>query len=582
MPKRKSSRANSDSDSDNDSCDNSAEVSETLTSESESSDEESNAGSENQKESDDERDDVPLINWRQIPPNEPIDFSRFPFTGKPGITVPLDRKWSELDYVKLFLDNEIVDLIVTQTNYFAEQHIASKYATTAEKKKYGWYPLTSDEFWAFFAILIYQSIISKPKQRWYWTRNKMFSTPFANSIMSLNRFEKIMKFLHFSNNENYNASEHPCPQLHKVWEVYKAVNSNFQKIYVPERDISIDESLMPSKHHLSFLQFIPSKRARFGVKFFVMCESNSGYILKTIAYTGNSTERNKEVENCCVTTSIVLELSKNLLGQGYCLIMDNFYNSPELYEILLSNNTDAYGTLNRKRKGLPALLKSKTKMKKDEALCWTRDDMVCMKWHDKKDVTLISTCHDVSFQEVTPKHGPTKLKPTIVLDYNKTMGGVDRSDQQMGSYTVMRKQQKKYYKKIFRHLLDQCLFNAFVLYKKYKSDQCEHLSFLTRLIIKIKEEHATNLTKTLNRGSKRIEKSLYGDTTPERLTGRHFPKLIPSSEKKSNPTRRCKVCFSKKVNDKPVRKETRYYCRECDAGLCAAPCFEIYHSREKY
>ena len=69
--------------------------------------------------------------------------------------------------------------------------------------------------------------------------------------------------------------------------------------------------------------------------------------------------------------------------------------------------------------------------------------MVVMKWWDKKDVSVISTCHDVSFQEVQPKNRPKKMKPTIVLDYNNTIGGVDRPDQQMGSYSLMRSQQKK-------------------------------------------------------------------------------------------------------------------------------------------
>lgn len=59
-------------------------------------------------------------------------------------------------------------------------------------------------------------------------------------------------------------------------------------------------------------------------------------------------------------------------------------------------------------------------------MCWMKEDMVVVKWHDKKDISL--TCHDVFFQEITPRFGPKKMKPTIVLDYNKTMGGVDRAD----------------------------------------------------------------------------------------------------------------------------------------------------------
>jgi len=51
-------------------------------------------------------------------------------------------------------------------------------------------------------------------------------------------------------------------------------------------------------------------------------------------------------------------------------------------------------------------------------------------------------------------------KLAAVLDYNHTMGGVDKADQELTFYPVMRKQQKRYYKKTFRHLLEQCLWNT--------------------------------------------------------------------------------------------------------------------------
>ena len=52
------------------------------------------------------------------------------------------------------------------------------------------------------------------------------------------------------------------------------------------------------------------------------------------------------------------------------------------------------------------------------------------------------------------KGGKEIMKPQVVIDYNNTIGGVNRADQAMTFYPAMRKQQKKYYKKIFRHLLE--------------------------------------------------------------------------------------------------------------------------------
>lgn len=69
-----------------------------------------------------------------------------------------------------------------------------------------------------------------------------------------------------------------------------------------------------------------------------------------------------------------------------------------------------------------------------------------------------------------------------------------------------------------------------------------------------------------------------------RLVGRHFMERIPSSGKKEKVARVCKVCadISKKRTGKRVRKETIFYCPDCNVPLCYYPCFKLYHTREDY
>lgn len=56
----------------------------------------------------------------------------------------------------------------------------------------------------------------------------------------------------------------------------------------------------------------------------------------------------------------------------------------------------------------------------------------------------------------------------------------------------------------------------------------------------------------------------------------HFPEYVPSTPKKTNATRRCKVCASR-----GLRKESRYYCAYCNVGLCVTPCFKDFHVESK-
>jgi len=68
------------------------------------------------------------------------------------------------------------------------------------------------------------------------------------------------------------------------------------------------------------------------------------------------------------------------------------------------------------------------------------------------------------------------------------------------------------------------------------------------------------------------------EPTPIRLISRHFPSLIPPTESKQHPTRRCYVCAHTKNESNRTRSESRYECTICDVALCVDPCFRVYHT----
>lgn len=245
--------------------------------------------------------------------------------------------------------------------------------------------------------------------------------------------------------------------------------------------------------------------------------------------------------------------------------------SPELADILLKRKTDVYGTARPGRKGMPPF--KNTSLKKGEICAFRRGKCLALQWRDKKLVTFISTIHSPTMQDVVTRRNVQVSKPTIALDYNNTMGGVDRSDQNLSYYPSLRKGQKVYYKKLFRHFLDIAIFNAFTLYKK-SGGRLSHLDFRVRLVEVVLEKSL----HTLAGAGRRSDSSL------TRLKCRHFPRKIPPTPKKQEPTRRCVVCTRAHSKDasKKSRKETRFWCEDCQVGLCVTPCFEIYHTKSDY
>jgi hypothetical protein len=130
------------------------------------------------------------------------------------------------------------------------------------------------------------------------------------------------------------------------------------------------------------------------------------------------------------------------------------------FDKLRSEDTTAVGTVRLTRKEMPIALKRK--MKKGEIICRQRENLLALKWTDKRDVSILSTKHtaqcSVLLNKVDRNTGDPVSKPSAILDYNCNMGGVDLSDQLNKYYSMRRKTWKWWIK----------LFFSFVQYGSYK------------------------------------------------------------------------------------------------------------------
>lgn len=147
--------------------------------------------------------------------------------------------------------------------------------------------------------------------------------------------------------------------------------------------------------------------------------------------------------------------------------MDNWFSSIRLFEFLKVNGTLACGTLraNWVRK-LPVDFCNNTP-EKGEIDFRRKGDILVAKYNDRKLVHFVSTIHTTRMVNTgkVDKHGNVMFRPEFVHEYNKHMGGVDRNDKLIGFYSSIRKS-LKWYKKIAFHFLEECVLNAFLLYKK--------------------------------------------------------------------------------------------------------------------
>lgn len=145
----------------------------------------------------------------------------------------------------------------------------------------------------------------------------------------------------------------------KIRYIVEQLRTSFKSAFYPFEKLCIDESLLKFKGRYYFKQFVPSKRSRFGIKSFVLCDIQTGYIQDLLVYSGANMIISEDIPSKSIGKSgqIVMTLLKPYFGRGHTLVVDNWYSSPSLFLELHKNLTNAYGTVRKNRLDIPGLKK---------------------------------------------------------------------------------------------------------------------------------------------------------------------------------------------------------------------------------
>ena len=109
--------------------------------------------------------------------------------------------------------------------------------------------------------------------------------------------------------------------------------------------------------------------------------------------------------------------------------MDNYHTSPEIAKELLSLGIECYGTLRKKQD-----FWQRKPVKGELPVTKYNRDILVLHWNDVtktnvvKIVSMLSTIHTTILVDSGKTNRVTNepiRKPEVIVDYNKTMGGVD-------------------------------------------------------------------------------------------------------------------------------------------------------------
>ena len=200
---------------------------------------------------------------------------------------------------------------------------------------------------------------------------------------------------------------------------------------------------------------MPSKPAKYGLKFWCLCDAQTGYCLRMRPYLGIDNPDGARAVG--LGERVVLELTENL-DEGRTVVTDNFFTTLPLSQKLRGRKLGLVGTMRQNRREIPKEF-TDGKVEAGSSMFGYTKDATLVSYSPKKHrrVVLLSTEHS------GPSVDLDTGKPEIVLKYNRGKGGVDHLDQMCGTYTS-RKRTTRWPKCVFQHMLDVTAYNAFVLW----------------------------------------------------------------------------------------------------------------------
>ena len=140
-----------------------------------------------------------------------------------------------------FFDDEILSLIVRETNLFAEQSLAATHSNTT-------WETNTTEIKAYLGFMILMGINRLPEIRDYWARDEKLHNSFIASRITRDRFEEISRYLHFVDDTILPSRDEPgYHRLQKVLPIITAMKERFLSSFNPHPQNSIDEAMIPFK-----------------------------------------------------------------------------------------------------------------------------------------------------------------------------------------------------------------------------------------------------------------------------------------------------------------------------------------------
>lgn len=220
-----------------------------------------------------------------------------PYRYKVGPVLHGRTRASQVDWVKMFWNDEIMDTFVANTNAYATSTGDVTWKT----------PIDRNELYRFFSIVLYFGVFKIAERRTAWDYSSMYHSHFVGRVMKMKRFEAILRNLHWTNTAVFTITERN--ERNKVdcfWRLKSFLDilaAACRRHYNCGQNIDGDEQGIPCKGYHSAIQYNGDKPYKWFFKVYCLNDANCGYLSNFYLYCG------KEVKEHTLTqTSLHLHI----------------------------------------------------------------------------------------------------------------------------------------------------------------------------------------------------------------------------------------------------------------------------------
>lgn len=307
-----------------------------------------------------------------------------------------------------FFDEDLIQMIVTESNRYAQQRNRKSNIENFEVK-------------SFIGVLLLSGYVQVPRRRMLWEREQDTNNTLVAESISRDRFEYILSNVHFADNTNLDQSD----KFAKVKPLFDHLKNKFIE-YAPVSEMhSIDEAMVPYFGRHGCKQFIHNKPIRYGYKLWVG-SNRVGYINWFEPYQGSSTNISETYSDLGVGAAVVLEyadvLCRKWPNKKFHLFFDNFFTSVPLIERLSEKNLSATGTVRENRLFGNSLTDSKELKRQCRGVYDYQKvadkNIIAVKWHDNNVVCLCSNAVGVEPVHTVKRYSRKERKNIQVMYEN--------------------------------------------------------------------------------------------------------------------------------------------------------------------